>query len=169
MTPHLPIYMDYGATNPVDPRVAQAMIPWLTEHFSGSKTRRIHMFLALASVALCLVVVASVANSSKRLSGTVELFDASAESANDFAANKALATGGTLKATQHEMKKVTSAAQKVFNDAVAEQNLENAQEAAFRAGGNDAIDGDTTEFGGSASRAFTYTLNVEDAADEAEQ
>jgi hypothetical protein len=47
---------------------------------SGSKTRRIHMFLALASVALCLVVVASVANSSKRLSGTVELFDASAES-----------------------------------------------------------------------------------------
>ena len=45
---------------------------------SGSKTRRIHMFLALASVALCLVVVASVASSSKRL--TVELFDASAES-----------------------------------------------------------------------------------------
>ena len=45
---------------------------------SGSKSRRMQMLLALASVALCLVVVASVASSSKRL--TVELFDASAES-----------------------------------------------------------------------------------------
>ena len=39
MTPHLPIYMDYGATNPVDPRVAQEMIPWLTEHFGNPASR----------------------------------------------------------------------------------------------------------------------------------
>jgi len=39
MTPHLPIYMDYGATNPVDPRVAQAMIPWLSEHFGNPASR----------------------------------------------------------------------------------------------------------------------------------
>jgi len=26
MTPHFPIYMDYGATTPVDPRVVDAMI-----------------------------------------------------------------------------------------------------------------------------------------------
>ncbi|MBM3388051.1 MAG: IscS subfamily cysteine desulfurase [Betaproteobacteria bacterium] len=39
MTPHLPIYMDYGATNPVDPRVAQVMIPWLTEHFGNPASR----------------------------------------------------------------------------------------------------------------------------------
>jgi cysteine desulfurase len=39
MTPHLPIYMDYGATNPVDPRVAQAMIPWLTQHFGNPASR----------------------------------------------------------------------------------------------------------------------------------
>ncbi len=39
MTPHFPIYMDYGATNPVDPRVAQAMIPWLTEHFGNAASR----------------------------------------------------------------------------------------------------------------------------------
>ena len=32
MTPHFPIYLDYGATTPVDPRVADAMIPWLREH-----------------------------------------------------------------------------------------------------------------------------------------
>ena len=31
MTPHFPIYMDYGATTPCDPRVVDAMIPWLRE------------------------------------------------------------------------------------------------------------------------------------------
>jgi len=128
--------------------------------------RIMQMLLALASVAICLVVVASVASGSKKLS--VELLDASSESADEFAANKALHTGGTFQSVQHEMKKVPTAAQKIFKDAVAEQNVENQQEAAFRSGGNDAIDGDTTEFGGSASRAFTYTLNVEDA-DEAEE
>ena len=38
-TPHLPIYMDYGATTPVDPRVVDAMIPWLREHFGNSASR----------------------------------------------------------------------------------------------------------------------------------
>ena len=31
MTPHFPIYLDYGATTPVDPRIVDAMIPWLRE------------------------------------------------------------------------------------------------------------------------------------------
>jgi len=39
MTPHLPIYMDYGATTPVDPRVVDAMIPWLREHFGNAASR----------------------------------------------------------------------------------------------------------------------------------
>ena len=39
MTPHFPIYMDYGATNPVDPRVVNAMIPWLREHFGNPASR----------------------------------------------------------------------------------------------------------------------------------
>src|SRR3954467_12211869 len=39
MTPHLPIYMDYGATTPVDPRVVDAMIPWLREHFGNPSSR----------------------------------------------------------------------------------------------------------------------------------
>ncbi len=38
-TPHFPIYMDYGATTPADPRVAAAMIPWLTEHFGNPASR----------------------------------------------------------------------------------------------------------------------------------
>jgi cysteine desulfurase len=39
MTPHFPIYMDYGATNPVDPRVVDAMVPWLREHFGNPASR----------------------------------------------------------------------------------------------------------------------------------
>jgi cysteine desulfurase len=43
MTPHFPIYMDYGATNPVDPRVVDAMIPWLRENF-GNPASRTHAY-----------------------------------------------------------------------------------------------------------------------------
>ena len=38
-TPHFPIYMDYGATTPVDPRVVDAMVPWLYEHFGNAASR----------------------------------------------------------------------------------------------------------------------------------
>ena len=39
MTPHFPIYLDYAATTPVDPRVVDAMIPWLREHFGNPASR----------------------------------------------------------------------------------------------------------------------------------
>ncbi|MGA1574726.1 MAG: IscS subfamily cysteine desulfurase [Burkholderiaceae bacterium] len=38
-TPHFPIYLDYSSTNPCDPRVVEAMIPWLYEHHGNPASR----------------------------------------------------------------------------------------------------------------------------------
>lgn len=42
-TPHFPVYMDYGATTPVDQRVVDVMIPWLSERF-GNPASRSHSY-----------------------------------------------------------------------------------------------------------------------------
>ncbi|MDO8351347.1 MAG: IscS subfamily cysteine desulfurase, partial [Gallionella sp.] len=59
----LPIYMDYSATTPVDPRVADKMIPYLTEKF-GNPASRSHAFgwEADAAVELAREQVAALVN-----------------------------------------------------------------------------------------------------------
>lgn len=42
-TPHFPIYMDYSATTPTDPRVVEHMIPFLSEDW-GNPASRSHLY-----------------------------------------------------------------------------------------------------------------------------
>ena len=63
MSLHFPIYMDYSATTPVDPRVAAVMIPYLTEKF-GNPASRSHAYgwVADEAVELARAQVAALVN-----------------------------------------------------------------------------------------------------------
>jgi cysteine desulfurase len=65
--PHFPIYMDYSATTPVDPRVADKMIPYLYEQF-GNPGSRGHMYgwEAEKAVELARQQVADLVNADPR-------------------------------------------------------------------------------------------------------
>lgn len=74
---HLPIYMDYSATTPIDPRVADKMIPYLREQF-GNPASRSHAYgwSAEAAVEEARGHVAALLNADPReivwTSGTTE-------------------------------------------------------------------------------------------------
>ena len=63
----LPIYLDYSATTPVDPRVAEKMIPYLTQFF-GNPASRSHAFgwQAEQAVQLAREQVAALVNADHR-------------------------------------------------------------------------------------------------------
>jgi cysteine desulfurase len=65
--PHFPIYMDYSATTPIDPRVADAMIPFLREQF-GNPASRSHAYgwSAEAAVEAARVNVAALVGADPR-------------------------------------------------------------------------------------------------------
>lgn len=63
----LPIYLDNSSTTPVDPRVVDAMIPWLREHF-GNPASRSHAFgwVAEKAVETAREQVAALVNADPR-------------------------------------------------------------------------------------------------------
>ncbi len=93
MTLHLPIYMDYSATTPVDPRVADAMIPYLTEKF-GNPASRSHSFgwVADEAVERARDQVASLVNADPKeivwTSGATESNNLALKGAANFYADK---------------------------------------------------------------------------------
>ena len=89
MTPHFPIYLDYGSTTPCDPRVVDAMIPWLREHF-GNPASRSHAWgwEAEEAVEKARVQVAGLINADPReivwTSGATESINLSIKGAANF-------------------------------------------------------------------------------------
>jgi cysteine desulfurase len=89
MSPHFPIYMDYGATTPVDQRVVDAMIPWLREHF-GNPASRSHAWgwEAEAAVEKAREQVAALVNADPReivwTSGATESINLALKGAAQF-------------------------------------------------------------------------------------
>jgi len=55
----MPIYLDYGATTPLDPRVAAAMQPWGVEHFGNAHSPHRWGYEAASAVALAREQVAA--------------------------------------------------------------------------------------------------------------
>ena len=89
MTPHFPVYLDYGATTPVDQRVVDAMIPWLREHF-GNPASRSHAWgwEAEAAVEKAREQVAALVNADSReivwTSGATESINLALKGAAQF-------------------------------------------------------------------------------------
>jgi cysteine desulfurase len=93
MTPHFPIYLDYGSTTPCDPRVVEAMIPWLREHF-GNPASRSHAWgwEAEAAVEKAREQVAGLINADPReivwTSGATESINLAIKGAANFYASR---------------------------------------------------------------------------------
>ncbi|MBU2858057.1 cysteine desulfurase, partial [Acidithiobacillus ferrooxidans] len=57
---HLPIYLDYNATTPVDPLAAQALAPWLRERFGNPSSAHLYGKEAKAAVETARAEVAAL-------------------------------------------------------------------------------------------------------------
>ncbi|MCS6763134.1 MAG: IscS subfamily cysteine desulfurase [Candidatus Protistobacter heckmanni] len=92
-TLHFPLYMDYSATTPVDPRVVDKMIPYLREQF-GNPASRTHAFgwAAEAAVEDAREQVAALVNADPReivwTSGATESINLAIKGAANFYSGK---------------------------------------------------------------------------------
>jgi cysteine desulfurase len=83
----LPIYMDYSATTPVDPRVAAKMIPYLTEKFGNPASRSHHYgWETEEAVELARAQVAALVNADPKVwtSGATESINLAIKGAAHF-------------------------------------------------------------------------------------
>jgi len=93
VAPHFPIYMDYSSTTPIDPRVADKMIPYLREQF-GNPASRSHAYgwSAEAAVEEARVQVAALIGADPReivwTSGTTESNNLALKGAAHFYQNR---------------------------------------------------------------------------------
>jgi cysteine desulfurase len=85
-----PVYLDYNATTPVDPRVVEAMLPYLTTHFGNPSSA--HTYAEPAHAALDRArdqVAALLGTAGKRI-----VFAGSGSEANNLALRGAVLTSG---------------------------------------------------------------------------
>lgn len=89
-----PLYLDFNATTPIDPRVVEAMLPWLTTHFGNPSSAHVYGQRARAAVERARAQVASLVG--VRPEGVV--FTGGGTEANNHAIAGAarLRPGGTL-------------------------------------------------------------------------
>ncbi|MDI9335987.1 MAG: IscS subfamily cysteine desulfurase [Gammaproteobacteria bacterium] len=87
------VYLDYAATTPVDPRVVEKMIPWLSNHF-GNPASRSHLWgwQAEEAVELARAQIAALINADPReiiwTSGATESNNLAIKGAAHFYRNK---------------------------------------------------------------------------------
>jgi cysteine desulfurase len=92
---NLPVYLDYNATTPVAPEVADAMIPYLREHFGNPSSSHVFGQMARLAVAQARAQVAALIQAR----GDEIIFTGSATEANNLAllgAARALGRPGHL-------------------------------------------------------------------------
>jgi cysteine desulfurase len=96
MQDRFPVYLDYNATTPVDPRVVDAMLPWLGEGFGNPSSDHVYGRAAKAAVDQARAEVAALIGAQEQ----EILFTAHATEANNLALQgvcRALATGSRRK------------------------------------------------------------------------